>query len=174
MGLRTGNCSLHSDAKLVPATSSPLYVHFFGLARRAECLIHTAAEYDSKASLTPYRLHALFSEEKPAAPLGTALLGAIDGKGFVAGMFHAIVRHDHCDVIWHTGGDTWLIDGETNPQPGRLEAVRHIRAAMSTGRVASGEWPVPRATSNYRPIRPSDKFPDTGKLHIRKGRIKLS
>ncbi len=115
MGLRTGNCSLHSDAKLVPATSSPLYVHFFGLARRAECLIHTPAEYDSKASLTPYRLHALFSEEKPAAPLGTALLGAIDGKGFVAGMFHAIVRHDHCDVIWHTGGDTWLIDGETNP-----------------------------------------------------------
>ena len=44
MELRTGNCSLHSDAKLVPATSSPLYVHFFGLARRAECLIHTAAE----------------------------------------------------------------------------------------------------------------------------------
>ena len=72
-------------------------------------------KYDSKASLTPYRLHALFSEEKPAAPLGTTLLGAIDGKGFVAGMFHAIVRHDHSDMIWHTGGDTWLIDGETNP-----------------------------------------------------------
>ena len=42
MGLRTGNCSLHSDAKIVPATSSPLYVHVFGLARRAECLIRTA------------------------------------------------------------------------------------------------------------------------------------
>ena len=80
MGLRTGNCSIHSDAKLVPATSSPLYVHFFGLARRAECLIHTAAEYDSKASLTPYRLDALFSEEKPAE---LWYLGAVPNNGWI-------------------------------------------------------------------------------------------
>jgi hypothetical protein len=72
-------------------------------------------KYDSNVKLTPYRLHALFSEEKPAEPLGTTLLGSIGGKGFVAGMFHAILRHDMRDVIWHTGGDTWLIDGETNP-----------------------------------------------------------
>ena len=25
------------------------------------------------------------------------------------------MRHDHRDMIWHTGGDTWLIDGETVP-----------------------------------------------------------
>ena len=62
--------------------------------------------YDSQVTLTPYRLHALFSQEKPAAPLGTTLVGAIGGDGFVAGMFHAIVRHDHSDMIWHTGGET--------------------------------------------------------------------
>lgn len=72
-------------------------------------------KYEDNVKLTPYRLHALFSEEKPADPLGTTLLGSIDGKGFVAGMFHAILRHDKRDMIWHTGGDTWLIDGETNP-----------------------------------------------------------
>ena len=72
-------------------------------------------KYDARVALTPYRLHARFSEEKPAEPLGTTLLGAIGGRGFVAGMFHAITRKDYRDVIWHTGGDTWLIDGETNP-----------------------------------------------------------
>ena len=71
--------------------------------------------YDRQASLTPYRLHARFTQEKPAEPLGTTLLGAIQGSGFVAGLFHAVRRHDYRDMIWHTGGDTWLIDGETNP-----------------------------------------------------------
>ena len=66
-------------------------------------------------TLTPYRLHALYSEDKPGQALGTTLLGAIGGRGFVAGMVHAVRRHDHRDMIWHTGGDTWLIDGETNP-----------------------------------------------------------
>ena len=72
-------------------------------------------KYDKRLSLTPYRLHAQFTEEKPAEPLGTTLLGAIRGSGFVAGLFHAVQRHDYRDMIWHTGGDTWLIDGETNP-----------------------------------------------------------
>lgn len=72
-------------------------------------------KYESNVTLTPYRLHAIFSEEKPAESLGTTMLGSIGGKGFVAGMFHAIRRHDMRDMIWHTGGDTWLIDGETNP-----------------------------------------------------------
>lgn len=72
-------------------------------------------KYDSEVKLTPLRLHALFTQQKKAAPLGTTLLGSIEGRGFVAGMFHAIRRHDKRDMIWHTGGDTWLIDGETNP-----------------------------------------------------------
>ena len=72
-------------------------------------------KFDDAETLTPYRLHALFTEEKPAEPLGTTLLGAVRGSGFVAGLFHAVLRHDYRDMIWHTGGDTWLIDGETNP-----------------------------------------------------------
>ncbi len=72
-------------------------------------------KFESNVTVTPYRLHAVYSEEKPAESLGTTLLGSIGGKGFVAGMFHAIRRHDMRDMIWHTGGDTWLIDGETNP-----------------------------------------------------------
>ena len=72
-------------------------------------------KYDNQAALTPYRLHAQFTEAKPAQALGTTLLGAISGRGFVAGMFHAVVRKDYRDMIWHTGGDTWLIDGETDP-----------------------------------------------------------
>ena len=72
-------------------------------------------KYDKKLSLTPFRLHAQFTEEKPAEPLGTTLLGAIRGSGFVAGLFHAVRRQEYRDMIWHTGGDTWLIDGETNP-----------------------------------------------------------
>ena len=72
-------------------------------------------KYDKQVTLTPYRLHAQFTEEKPAEPLGTTLLGAIRGGGFVAGLIHAVRRRDYRDMIWHTGGDTWLIDGETNP-----------------------------------------------------------
>ena len=34
-------------------------------------------KYDKQVSLTRYRLHAQFTEEKPAEPLGTTLLGAI-------------------------------------------------------------------------------------------------
>ncbi|MXY92623.1 MAG: DUF2961 domain-containing protein [Caldilineaceae bacterium SB0664_bin_27] len=72
-------------------------------------------KFDSGVMVTPYRLHARFSEEKPAEPLGSTLLGAVRGNGFVAGLFHAVKRHDYRDMIWHTGGDTWLIDGETEP-----------------------------------------------------------
>jgi len=73
-------------------------------------------KYESGVTVTPYRLHARFSEETPAEPLGSTLLGAVRGKGFVAGLFHAVKRRDYRDMIWHTGGDTWLIDGETVPR----------------------------------------------------------
>ena len=72
-------------------------------------------KYEPQIRLTASRLHAVFSEEKPAGAFGTTLLGAVRGRGFVAGIFHGIARHDDTDMIWHTGGDTWLIDGEINP-----------------------------------------------------------
>ncbi|OVE73888.1 hypothetical protein BVX94_02480, partial [bacterium B17] len=72
-------------------------------------------KYALKTKVTPLRFNAIYTHTPKAEPLGTILMGAVEGKGFVAGMFHAIKRFDHKDMIWHTGGDTWLIDGETNP-----------------------------------------------------------
>ncbi|MEM9109651.1 MAG: DUF2961 domain-containing protein [Planctomycetota bacterium] len=72
-------------------------------------------QYETGTEITALRLHAIYSKEDEAEPLGTTLVGAISGRGFVAGLFHAIKRRDERDVIWHTGGDTWLIDGENKP-----------------------------------------------------------
>lgn len=47
-------------------------------------------KYESDTEVTPFRLHALFTEEEKAEPFGASLLGSIEGKGFVAGMLHAI------------------------------------------------------------------------------------
>ena len=71
--------------------------------------------YDNDVEITPYRFHAEYNKTVPVEDLGSFRMGSISGKGFIAGMTMAIVRHDYKDVIYHTGGDTWLIDGETNP-----------------------------------------------------------
>jgi hypothetical protein len=39
----------------------------------------------------------------------------IGGRGFVAGIIKGIRQRDHNDMIFHTGGQRWLIDGETDP-----------------------------------------------------------
>lgn len=72
-------------------------------------------QYGAEVKITPYRLNAVCTKVEQAGPFDSVLLGSIAGGGFVAGMIHAIKRHDQADMIWHTGGDTWLIDGETNP-----------------------------------------------------------
>ena len=72
-------------------------------------------EYTNEANLTPYRLHANFHEERPAQSKGTYYMADIMGKGFVAGMFKAIAKREGGDLLYHTGGGTWLIDGETDP-----------------------------------------------------------
>ena len=36
-------------------------------------------------------------------------------KASLPACFTQSMRHDYRDMIWHTGGDTWLIDGETGP-----------------------------------------------------------
>lgn len=71
--------------------------------------------YGPAAPLTPLRLHACYTQQDPGEPLGSMRLGSAGGRGFVAGLFLAIRKEDERDVIWHTGGDTWLIDGETRP-----------------------------------------------------------
>jgi hypothetical protein len=72
-------------------------------------------QYRSAAGLTPYRLHALFREENPAQHYGYFRAADIEGRGFIAGMFKAIRRLDRNDLLYHTGGSTWLLDGEIEP-----------------------------------------------------------
>jgi hypothetical protein len=72
-------------------------------------------KYESDKFLSPYRLHALFHQEKPAKKNGIFELADISGKGFIASMFKGITHKDKSDRIYHTGGSTWLIDGESRP-----------------------------------------------------------
>lgn len=72
-------------------------------------------QYRSDDHLTPYRLNALFREENPARRGGSFLVADLEGRGFAAGIFKAIRRLDKSDLLYHTGGSTWLIDGESEP-----------------------------------------------------------
>ena len=74
-------------------------------------------QYQAGTELTPYRLHAVHHKETPAAPSygGTFQIAEISGRGVVAGLFKAIRQRDTSDLIYHTGGSVWLIDGETDP-----------------------------------------------------------
>ena len=55
--------------------------------------------------------------EPPAAASfgGTFQIAEIGGRGFVAGLFKAIRQRDMSDLLYHTGGSVWLIDGEIDP-----------------------------------------------------------
>ena len=72
-------------------------------------------KYKSSESLTPYRLHAVYHEAMPAEKSGSFLMANVSGRGFVAGMVKAVREIDRSDRWFHTGGDLWLIDGETDP-----------------------------------------------------------
>jgi hypothetical protein len=66
--------------------------------------------------LTPYRLHATHRLAKPATPRGSYLeLGNFEGEGFLAGVAIGYIQRNHSDMVFHTGGMTMLIDGETHP-----------------------------------------------------------
>ena len=71
--------------------------------------------YDQDDAITPYRLHASFRVESPAPPQSSYLVGDVSGRGFIAGLFKGIRKQDQSDLIYHTGGDLWMIDGEVNP-----------------------------------------------------------
>jgi hypothetical protein len=71
--------------------------------------------YAKNTIITPYRLNTIYSKKIPEEEFGSHKIGDITGQGFVAGIVMGIKRTDFGDMIYHTGGDTWLIDGETNP-----------------------------------------------------------
>ncbi|MCX6555297.1 MAG: DUF2961 domain-containing protein [Candidatus Aminicenantes bacterium] len=72
-------------------------------------------QYPEGAEMTPYRLHAVYRAETPARHRSLYLMADISGRGFVAGIFKGIRQRDFSDLIYHTSGQTWLIDGETDP-----------------------------------------------------------
>lgn len=71
-------------------------------------------QYMDDADMTPYRLHAEYHGEFPPEHRSSFLMADIDGRGFVAGIFKGIEQKNHRDMIYHTGGQTWLMDGETD------------------------------------------------------------
>jgi hypothetical protein len=72
--------------------------------------------YEDGTHLTPYRFHADHRLFAPAPPRGGFVeLANVDGKGFVAGVVAGYIQRDHRDMVYHTGGMTLLLDGETTP-----------------------------------------------------------
>lgn len=74
-------------------------------------------EYGNDVQLTPLRLHAVHRREAPAEPFGSLLMAEFQGRGFIAGMVQAVMVRDTSDAWYHTGGDTFYLDGETAPNP---------------------------------------------------------
>ncbi|MCX6878161.1 MAG: DUF2961 domain-containing protein [Verrucomicrobia bacterium] len=72
-------------------------------------------KYQLDTGLTPYRLHAVHRREFPAGHRASFPMADISGRGFVAGIFKGIRQRDFSDMIYHTKGQLWLIDGETAP-----------------------------------------------------------
>ena len=72
-------------------------------------------EFPEGSDITPYRLHAVYRSEYPASHHSSFLMADLTGKGFVAGIVKGIRQREHTDMIYHTGGQVWMIDGETDP-----------------------------------------------------------
>ena len=73
-------------------------------------------EYESDAALTPYRFHAEHHRYTPAPPRNSAYqMAEVDGTGFIAGIVLGSRQRNYTDMIYHTGGMSILIDGESDP-----------------------------------------------------------
>lgn len=75
--------------------------------------------YPESIDLTPFRLQVTARHARPAETAGSYLMADFSGSGFVAGMTMGIRVKDETDAWFHTGGDLWLLDGETAPNPMR-------------------------------------------------------
>ena len=81
--------------------------------QRATAMVDWHA-YPTVDQLTPYRLHATHRVAKPATQRGSYLdLGNFEGEGFLAGVAVGYQQRNFSDMVFHTGGMTMLIDGET-------------------------------------------------------------
>jgi hypothetical protein len=62
------------------------------------------------------RFTAIHSKMSPAERFGSIQMADFDGNGFISGMFQAVSISDTTDAWYHTGGETFLLDGETTPR----------------------------------------------------------
>ena len=73
-------------------------------------------EYASDAQLTPFRFHAEHNRYAPAPPRNSAYqMADVDGTGFMAGIVLGAKQRNFTDMVYHTGGMSILIDGESDP-----------------------------------------------------------
>ncbi len=107
----------------------PGYTSYFPIPFQDSCRIRIYAEtkgglaamvnwhkYDDNVDITPYRFHVSHTVKNPAPPRGSQISVAnISGAGFIAGLFMGVIQLNTDDLIYHHGGFTFLIDGETNP-----------------------------------------------------------
>lgn len=68
--------------------------------------------YDEVDSLTPLRFKSKYTKLDPAPDYSFMETAEIIGKGFVTGIFHGTDARCKTDSWFHSGGDTWLLDGE--------------------------------------------------------------
>ena len=107
----------------------PGYTSYFPIPFQDSCRITIYAEtrgglaamvnwhkYDDHLKISPYRFHVTHTELNPAPARGSQVSVAdISGSGFIAGMFMGTIQLAFDDLMYHMGGYTYLIDGETDP-----------------------------------------------------------
>ncbi len=69
-----------------------------------------------ESDITPLRLQVYNQTEFPDHPAGSLLMADVSGQGFFAGMVKGVRVKDRSDAWFHSGGDLWLLDGESNPR----------------------------------------------------------
>jgi hypothetical protein len=72
-------------------------------------------EYECNVKIPALRFGAINRTETPAKHNSFYEMAKLTGRGIVAGFFKGIHVQDSSDRWYHTGGDLWLLDGETNP-----------------------------------------------------------
>jgi len=101
--------------------------------------------------ITPYRFNVIYQGEFPADSAGSILMADISGEGFIAGMTKSVVRKDHTDAWYHSGGDLALIDGESVPR-----AMRGI-GGEDVFNMSFGVWDV-QTDWVGTPVRSDDPY----------------
>jgi len=80
------------------------------------CTVVDWHEYDSDSEITPYRFHGEHHLHTPAPPRNSSIqIAEVEGTGFLAAVMLGVKQKNYSDMIYHTGGMTMLLDGESDP-----------------------------------------------------------